>query len=166
MRRESNSSPSRLPFRSVCMPAELILEETTASSSPKAIHASPSSLPISPQRRRDTLVCLTYVFFFVFFGLLPSPVEARTHNAGARVRACARSVFVVRRRECVPDFCRDATHVYPRTPARATARRSDPRSRKGRPRSCAAREQYVPRHTYHSLLRRQSLFSLTFSTLC
>ena len=92
---------------------------------------------------------------FFFFWLPPSP---RTHNAGARVRACARSVFVVRRRECVPDFCRDATHVYPRTPARATARRPNPRSRKGRPRSCAAREQYVPCHTYHSLPRWQSLF--------
>ena len=101
--------------------------------------------------RGDAILWLVRRTFFFFGSLLPHGLTTRAH-------ACARSVLVVRRRECVPDFCRDATHVYPRTPARATARRSDPRSRKGRPRSCAAREQYVPCHTYHSLPRWQSLF--------
>ena len=49
--------------------------------------------------------------------------------------------IAVRGRERVFDFCRDATHVYARAPARPSARRSDPGSRKGRPRSGAARQQ-------------------------
>jgi hypothetical protein len=70
------------------------------------------------------------------------------------------SISIVCRRECVLDFCRDSTHVYPRAPARTTARRSDPRSRKGRPRSRAAREQYV-QHSPCLSRSWQSLYSLT-----
>lgn len=54
---------------------------------------------------------------------------------------------VVHRHECVPDICHDAAHIYPQAFARATARRPDPRSHKGRPHFCAACEQYA-RHRY------------------
>jgi hypothetical protein len=54
--------PPRSRLFALCMPAELILEETTASScSPEAHRASPSSPPIPTQRRHGTLVCSTYV---------------------------------------------------------------------------------------------------------
>ena len=135
--------PPRSRLFALCMPAELILEDTTASScSPKALRASPSSPPIPTQRRRGTLVCSTYVV--ASRASLPTASLSRTPRGLFTTRRTLD--LVVRGRECVPDFCRDATYVYPRAPARATARRSDPRSRKSRPRSCAARKQYVRRH--------------------
>ena len=114
---------------------------TASSCSPKALHASPSSPPISPQRRRDTLACSTYVSSNLL--LLLSRKLGITRASLTRRPRPSICICIVCRRECVLDFRRDPTHVYPRAPAGATARRSDPRSRKGRPRSRAAREQYV-----------------------
>jgi hypothetical protein len=146
-------------FSALCMlPAELILEENTASCcSPKAFHASLSSPPISPQRRRATLACSTYVLQTPHSPSPPSLSRIPVLHSRRHARQS-----IVCRRECVLDFCRDPTHVYPRAPARTTARRSNPRSRKGRPRSRAAREQYVHHSPSLSLSRsRQSLYPLT-----
>lgn len=127
---------------------------TASCCSPKAFHASLSSPPIPPQRRRDTLACSTYVLQTPTPA--PLPTLSRIPVLHSRRRACRR---IVCRRECVLDFCRDPTHVYPRAPARTTARCSDPRSRKGRPRSRAAREQYVHHSPYLSR-SWQSLYPL------
>ena len=127
------SSPI-LFFSALCMPAELILEET-----PPAVALPRCFMPRHQGRRsrpRDgSILWLVRRTCFKFTG-----------DSWLLSQRCAR-LSTVCRRECVLDFCRDTTYIYPRAPARTTACRSDPRSRKGRPCSRAAREQCV----HHSL---------------
>jgi hypothetical protein len=119
------------------LPAELIQEETLPAAALQRRFMPRHQVRRSRPRGGAILWLVRRTFLQT-----PSPAigDARAPLTRRRAR---RYVYVVCRRECVLDFCRDPTHVYPRAPARATARRSDPRSRKGRPRSRAAREQYV-----------------------
>jgi hypothetical protein len=125
-------------FSALCMlPAELIPEET-----PPAAALQRRFMPryqVRRSRPRDGAILWLVRRTCFKPPLLPGYPVLHSRRHARRSIVC--------RRECVLDFCRDPTHVYPRAPARTTARRSDPRSRKGRPRPRAAREQYV----HHSL---------------
>lgn len=153
MRRESSNS-SHPVFSALCMlPAELIPEETLPAAALQRRFMPRYQVRRSHPRDGAILWLVRRTCF-----KLPLPTLSRIVPVLHSRRRGRRSI--VCRRECILDFCRDPTHVYPRAPARTTARRSDPRSRKGRPRSRAAREQYV--HHSPSLSRSwQSLYSLT-----
>ena len=116
------------------MPAQLIPEETLPAA------AFPRRFMPRYQVRRSRP--RGGAIFWLVRRTLPPPHSPLSRIPVLHSRRRARR-FIVCRRECVLDLCRDPTHVYPRAPARTTACRSDPGSRKGRPRSRAAREQYV-----------------------